>query len=111
MQIYKIYSYYKYLFPDTPILVGGIYASLMPNHCKEYTGCDDVIVGQIYEAEKLIPAFLKLSIQVISWFFMESYNTPSISKNTALIIFYPPVLFIILKKSSKRNFYMKLLKS
>jgi hypothetical protein len=50
-------SYYKYLFPDTPILVGGIYASLMPNHCKEYTGCDDVIVGQIYEAEKLIPAY------------------------------------------------------
>ena len=50
-------QYYKNKFKDTPILVGGIYASLMPDHCKEYTGCDDVILGTIAEAEKLIPAY------------------------------------------------------
>lgn len=50
-------SYYKQKFKDVPILVGGIYASLMPNQCKEYTGCDEVIFGVIEEAEKVIPAY------------------------------------------------------
>ena len=50
-------QYYKYKFKDTPVLVGGIYASLMPDHCKKYTGCDEVILGTIAEAEKLIPAY------------------------------------------------------
>ena len=42
---------------DIPILVGGIYASLLPDHCKEYTGCDDVILGPIEGAEKCPPAY------------------------------------------------------
>lgn len=42
---------------DVPVLVGGIYASLLPDHCKEYTGCDDVILGQIDAAEKIPPAY------------------------------------------------------
>ena len=29
--------YYKNKFKNTPILVGGVYASLMPEHCKKYT--------------------------------------------------------------------------
>ena len=42
---------------DIPVLVGGIYASLLPDHCKEYTGCDDVILGPIDGAEKVPPAY------------------------------------------------------
>lgn len=42
---------------DVPVLVGGIYASLLPDHCKEYTGCDDVIIGTIEGAEKCMPAY------------------------------------------------------
>lgn len=49
--------YYKRLYPSVPILVGGIYASLLPQHCLEYTGCDDVITGIVPEAEKLMPAY------------------------------------------------------
>jgi hypothetical protein len=45
-------QHYKRLFPNTKIVVGGIYASLMPEHCKEYTGCDEVIKGVIPEVEK-----------------------------------------------------------
>ena len=40
-----------------PILVGGVYASLLPDHCKSYTGCDDVIKGPIDGAEKCLPAY------------------------------------------------------
>ena len=49
--------YYKRLFPDAKIVVGGIYASLMPDHCKEYTECDEVRIGVIPEAEKCFPAY------------------------------------------------------
>ena len=49
--------YYKNKFKDTPILVGGVYASLMPDHCKKYTKCTDVIQGPIPEVENLIPDY------------------------------------------------------
>lgn len=50
-------QHFRDKYPDVPIIVGGIYASLMPKHCKEYTGCDDVILGTIDGAEKVIPAY------------------------------------------------------
>ena len=49
--------YYKNKFKDVPILVGGVYASLMPEHCKSYTKCTDVILGPIPETENLIPDY------------------------------------------------------
>jgi len=52
-------DYYRKLYPKTQIEVGGIYASLMPDHCKKYTGCDKVSRG-LYKrgvAEKLEPAY------------------------------------------------------
>jgi len=44
-------QHYKNLFPDAKVIVGGIYASLMPRHCLEYTGCDEVYIGIHEEAE------------------------------------------------------------
>lgn len=45
-------EHYKKLFPKAHLIVGGIYASLMPKHCKEYTGCDAVYVGVHKKAEE-----------------------------------------------------------
>ena len=50
-------THFKNKYPDVPVLVGGVYASLMPNHCKEYTRCDDVIEGTIPEAEVAGPDY------------------------------------------------------
>jgi hypothetical protein len=50
-------EYYRKLYPKAKITVGGIYASLMPKHCKEYTKCDEVFVGIHQEAEKCNPAY------------------------------------------------------
>jgi len=50
-------SYYKKFFPKSKIVVGGIYASLMPNHCKQYTSCDEIYWGVHKEAEKYFPAY------------------------------------------------------
>lgn len=53
----EVVSYCKNNFPKTPVMVGGIYASLLPEHCKEYTDCDYVYVGLVSEAEELIPSY------------------------------------------------------
>ncbi|MBD3215249.1 MAG: Fe-S oxidoreductase [Candidatus Lokiarchaeota archaeon] len=50
-------SHYKKLYPKAKIIVGGIYPSLMPEHCKRYTKCDEVYIGVHEEAEKCTPAF------------------------------------------------------
>ncbi|MEJ2251891.1 MAG: hypothetical protein P8Y97_19810 [Candidatus Lokiarchaeota archaeon] len=50
-------SYYRNIYPEAKIIVGGIYASLMPDHCKEYTGCDEIYIGVHQEAEKCKPAY------------------------------------------------------
>lgn len=50
-------SFYKQLYPNATIQVGGIYATLMPDHCKEYTECDVVYSGQFENAEKCQPAY------------------------------------------------------
>lgn len=41
----------KRLFPDVEVVVGGVFASLMPEVCKEYTGCDTVVTGLLYDVE------------------------------------------------------------
>jgi hypothetical protein len=50
-------QFYKNQFPNAEITVGGIYATLMPRHCKEYTTCDNVFIGQNEEADKCVPAY------------------------------------------------------
>lgn len=50
-------SHYRKIFPKAKITVGGIYASLMPDHCKNYTKCDEVYIGVNTEAEKYYPAY------------------------------------------------------
>jgi hypothetical protein len=49
-------KFYKEHYPKAKIVVGGIYASLMPEHCKQ-SGCDEVFVGVHKQAEKCEPAY------------------------------------------------------
>ena len=48
---------YRERYPRANIVVGGIYASLMPEECKEYTRCDKVVVGVLPQAEKFFPDY------------------------------------------------------
>jgi hypothetical protein len=50
-------KHYRKVAPKAKIVVGGIYASLMPEHCKDFTQCDEVFVGVHSEAEKVIPDY------------------------------------------------------
>lgn len=60
-------SFYRKLYPNSKIIVGGIYATLMPEHCKDYTGCDEVYVGQHEDAELFAPAYdlVEVDYQII----------------------------------------------
>lgn len=54
----EVVNYYKTMFPQAWIKVGGIYASLFSiEEVQEYTKCDEVIQGVIKEAEELEPAY------------------------------------------------------
>jgi hypothetical protein len=54
--VWDCVKHYKQLYPNAKVVVGGIYASLMPEHCKQ-SGCDEVIVGVHKGAEKCEPAY------------------------------------------------------
>ncbi|WP_296847663.1 radical SAM protein [uncultured Methanobrevibacter sp.] len=49
--------YYKNKYPKAKIIVGGIYASLMPKHCLKNTHCNEIITGPIPEVEECPPAY------------------------------------------------------
>ncbi|MEK7198844.1 MAG: Fe-S oxidoreductase [Bacteroidota bacterium] len=56
--VWESVAYYKKLYPKIKIQVGGIYASLMPEHAKQ-SGCDEVEIG-LYRngiAENYEPAY------------------------------------------------------
>ena len=55
--VIKAVLHYKNKYPNAKIIVGGIYASLMPDHCLENTHCDEIITGPIAEVEKCPPAY------------------------------------------------------
>jgi len=49
---------YKNMFPRAKVVVGGIYASLLPaQEVKDYTGCDEVYQGVMPQAEACHPAY------------------------------------------------------
>jgi hypothetical protein len=50
-------EHYDSLFPNAKIILGGIYASLMPEDCKKIPGVDDVWQGVVPEAEECLPAY------------------------------------------------------
>ncbi len=50
-------QYYKKKYPKASVEVGGIYATLMPKHCKKYTGCDKVFIAQHKGADRCMPAY------------------------------------------------------
>lgn len=51
-------------YPNVHIEVGGVFASLQPQLCKEVTGCDSVYVGIMDEAEEFLPNYDLLSTDI-----------------------------------------------
>lgn len=47
----------KRIFPQTDVVVGGIFASLLPDVCKDFTNCDYIHQGTVKCAECLPPDY------------------------------------------------------
>lgn len=54
--VHNAVKYYKSVYPDAKLLLGGIYASLMPKHAM-LSGADQIYEGLFDEAEDLMPAY------------------------------------------------------
>lgn len=54
--VWESVKFYKKNYPKAKVIVGGIYASLMPDHCRK-SGCDEVFVGVDNRVEKFKPAY------------------------------------------------------
>jgi len=55
-RVHDCVQYYKALYPDAEVWLGGLYASLMPEHA-ELSGADRVWIGLFDEAEDLLPDY------------------------------------------------------
>ncbi|MFN2453462.1 MAG: radical SAM protein [Pyrinomonadaceae bacterium] len=54
--VWEAVAFYRALFPKAKVSLGGIYASLTPEHAK-LSGADEVVTGLISEAEDLLPDY------------------------------------------------------
>ncbi len=54
--VWQAVRYYKVMFPDVPLHLGGIYASILEDHAR-LSGADHVKAGVIPEVENLMPAY------------------------------------------------------
>lgn len=54
--VHNAVAFYKRMFPDVPVWLGGVYASLLPDHAK-LSGADYIHVGLFEEAESFTPDY------------------------------------------------------
>lgn len=54
--VWEAVAFYRALFPRAKISLGGIYASLTPDHAKG-CGADEIVTGLVSEAEDLLPDY------------------------------------------------------
>lgn len=54
--VWEAIAFYRALFPKAKISLGGVYASLTPEHAK-MSGADEVYTGLVEEAEDLMPDY------------------------------------------------------
>lgn len=54
--VWEAVAFYRALFPRAKLSLGGIYATLMPEHARQ-SGADEVFVGLTKEVEDLMPDY------------------------------------------------------
>jgi radical SAM superfamily enzyme YgiQ (UPF0313 family) len=66
-------------FPDTPVLLGGVYATLCPGHARRHSGADLVVTGPAEEVVlKHLAALLNLSLPPLDPANLEALPYPAL---------------------------------
>ncbi len=55
-KVWEVIRYYRFHFPKSKIILGGIYASILPDHAA-LSGAHIIHVGLIDELEEILPAY------------------------------------------------------
>ena len=65
--VWQTVAHYKKRYSNARLTVGGVYASLMPEHCAK-SGCDEVHVGLHEGAERCEPAYdlIQTDFQIVN---------------------------------------------
>jgi tRNA A37 methylthiotransferase MiaB len=79
--------YYKKLYPKAKIMLGGIYATLCPDHAKQ-SGADEIMVGQHPEAKFFAPDPTVLPEKPDFIYLMTSYGCPNSCSYCATHLLY-----------------------
>ncbi|MBN2030644.1 cobalamin-dependent protein [bacterium] len=73
----EMISLLKRLFKGSPVILGGIYATLFPEHAKRVSGADDVVVGEgVIEGLKIADAITENHSDVGQYQFFEDLPSP-----------------------------------
>lgn len=87
--IKEVVSILKHIFPDVPIILGGIYATLCSEHAKSIKGVDEVVVGSFDNFNVIFKKY-NINIEIDSDF--SKFPIPDYS-------FYKKLEYIVLKTS------------
>jgi radical SAM superfamily enzyme YgiQ (UPF0313 family) len=72
-------------FPETPILLGGVYATLCPDHARRHSGADQVITGPGEEAVlQHLASLLSISLPPLNQADLEALPYPALHLATGL---------------------------
>ena len=78
-------------FPDTPVLLGGVYATLCPGHAKQHSGADLVVTGPGEEAVlQHLASLLSLTLPPLNQNGLDALPYPAL--NLADVLGFIPLL-------------------
>lgn len=86
-QVWEAVRYYKHLFPKVKVMLGGIYATLCPEHAKG-SGADEVFIGQIERAKYYPPDPTVLPERPDFVYTMTSFGCPNYCSYCATHLLY-----------------------
>jgi radical SAM superfamily enzyme YgiQ (UPF0313 family) len=91
-QVWDAVQYYKYLFPSAKVLLGGIYATICPEHAAQ-SGADEVLPGEYEKSRSLPPDPTVLPEPPPFVYSMTSHGCPNACSYCADHLLYGPGIY------------------
>ena len=87
--VWETVQFYKFFYPTVPLLLGGIYATICPDHAAK-SGADKVIAGEYQGSRCLPPDPTVLPTKPQFVYTMTSYGCPNACSYCASHVLYGP---------------------
>jgi len=87
--VWETVQFYKFFYPTVPLLLGGIYATICPDHAAR-SGADKVVAGEYEKSRCLTPDPTVLPTKPRFVYSMTSYGCPNACSYCASHVLYGP---------------------